>query len=289
VRPGEPEDEWLSLASHGVGHLAGGAALVAVCVVGGFGLGVAAASLGAWAWLHWGVALGAERRGTAGRALVQAGRAAAAGGLVLAALAWRDTGPATLACALAGAFALLVGLTADDAWWRLVAALSLTEAVWIQGLSAGVSLPEYYLTTAAACLYLVLRLRRPRTADPGAFLHPRAALRSLRGALLPLAIFALAVGYPFAALVGGGGVVHVVCLAVGSGLVLLGFRRAGESRLFEPAVCALLLAGALHAFVTGALDRTSAGLLLAAGLLVLANLLSARSAVPTRDALPRGA
>jgi hypothetical protein len=182
-----------------------------------------------------------------------------------------------------------VGLTSADAWWRLVSVFALTEAVWIQGLGAGVSVAEYYLTTAAACLYLVLRLRTPAPAEGGVLLGGRALLHGLRRALLPLAIFGLAVGYPFVGLLRDGGAVHLVGLGVGTALVLLGFRRAGQGRFFEPAVCALLLSGAFYAFATGGLERTSATLLLLAGLLVLANLLFVRSALPTRAAVPRGA
>lgn len=293
VRPGEPEDEWLSLASHWAGHLAGGCTLVGLTVVLGFDTGVAAAALGAWAWMHWGVALGADPRRTAGRALAHAARASAAAALVLAALSWRETGPATLACAVAGAFALCVGLTAADAWWRLVAAFALVEAFWIQGLAAGVTLREYYLTTAALWLYCVLRLRRPRAAE--AARRGRFA-RTFAEALLPSAVFALAVGHPFAALLADGRAVHLVCLGGGAGLVLFGFWRVGLGRAYEAAVCALFLGGACYAFVAGGLERTSAVLLLGAGLLVLANLLAgdalftrnrARAGVP--PAVPRGA
>jgi hypothetical protein len=285
VRPGEPEDEWLSLASHWVGHLAGAAALVAFCVAQGLGCGVAAAGLSAWAWLHWGVALSTDRRRTAGRALAQAARGCAALALGFAAFAWRETEPATLACALAGAFALLVGLTAADRRWRLVSALALTEAAWILGLGAGIATREYYLTTVAACLYLVLRLRRT-VPDGRSLLAAGAAerLRAGRATLLPLAIFVLAVGYPFVALVRSGDGGHLAWLGAGTGLVLLGFWRAQQSRVFESAVCALFVGGALYAFATGRLDRATAALLLAAGLAVLANLLAGDAAFARRRA-----
>jgi carbon monoxide dehydrogenase subunit G len=140
---------------------------------------------------------------------------------------------------------------------RHAAAGALIVVLWLLGLQGQVTVAEFYLTPLALylCLLLYLEARRrppPALAAAGQTGPREALLAVLRANPLPLAIVAIAIVFPFLALVASFREVHAVFLAAGSLILLQLFGAVRpEAGLVYP-VCALFLAGVLVYLVLGA-------------------------------------